>query len=198
MCEAKHIKTSNDEVCVIPFKYQNSTFDSCSHDINEMASPDGKPWCATKVNEQGFGIEFALCEDERHQIIKGSGNGHKCALPFLFNRVWYDSCTRRDHEGIESYKPYHWCPDPRQLNESLIFETGGFFGYCPKILEPVRDGCAENYDPISEEVCVRVSAYPETYEDAKAKCESEGGFLFQHINQASEVSQDTLNTCLHF
>ena len=50
------------------------------------------------------------------------------------------------------------------------------------------NGCIDNYEPVSDTVCVRVSSYPETYEDAAAKCFSEGGYLFHDINEEVHVS----------
>ena len=49
------------------------------------------------------------------------------------------------------------------------------------------NGCAENYEPIGQ-VCIRISAYPETHENATAKCDSEGGYLLQYVNDEIHVS----------
>ena len=38
------------------------------------------------------------------------------------------------------------------------------------------NGCQDHYDP-SGDLCIRPSAYPETYEDAQSKCKAEGGSL---------------------
>ena len=45
----------------------------------------------------------------------------------------------------------------------------------------------DNYEPITESVCVRISSFKESHEEAIAKCESEGGYLFHDINQEVHV-----------
>lgn len=51
----------------------------------------------------------------------------------------------------------------------------------------IENGCEENYDPISDQACARISSYPETYDDAQAKCNSEGGYLLYDISQEIHV-----------
>ena len=38
------------------------------------------------------------------------------------------------------------------------------------------NGCQDHYDP-SGDMCIRPSAYSETYDDAQSKCKVEGGSL---------------------
>ena len=81
---------------------------------------------------------------------------------------------------------YHWCPDPTNLT-GTEYISGWPVGACPEFLYPPDNGCPENYDPVTDEVCLRISAYPASYEDAKAKCVSEGGFLLQYTDSLIEV-----------
>ena len=48
-------------------------------------------------------------------------------------------------------------------------------------------GCAELYDPITDQICARISSYSETYEDAQAKCESEGSYLLYILDEEAHV-----------
>ena len=52
----------------------------------------------------------------------------------------------------------------------------------------VDDGCIDNYEPISDTICVRISSIAETYDDAQDKCASEGAHLLYDINQEIHVS----------
>jgi len=44
------------------------------------------------------------------------------------------------------------------------------------------NGCSEQYEGATDTLCIRVSAFPETYEDAQSKCNTEGGQLLQIYN----------------
>ena len=52
----------------------------------------------------------------------------------------------------------------------------------------IENGCAESYEPVNDEVCVRISAYKETYSAAQAKCKSEGGYLLYVLEASVHVS----------
>ena len=188
ICEAKNIPTLDSfSVCVIPFKHQGVTYDSCSFEVLAVLNPDGnKPWCATKVDEYESTVTKALCKDERSIMPYGSGNGLYCNLPFLFDGIYYDHCSRKDFSMQSKHAKYHWCPDPTNLTETEYI-SGWPVGACPEFLYPPDNGCPENYDPVTDEVCLRISAYPASYEDAKAKCVSEGGFLLQYTDSLIEV-----------
>ena len=193
LCETKSLNTIDEPKtsCTLPFKYQGKMYDSCSYEVIDGFNPDGSPWCATEVDEDGNAIpqKLKLCEDERRTILYGSGNGHMCPMPFLFDRVYYDHCTRKNNTLQSRYTTFYWCPDPRNVSENNVYSIpSGPIGACPEHLKPPENGCQESYTPLDENVCVRVSAFPETYEDAKAKCESEGAFLFQHTNAEASVS----------
>ena len=51
----------------------------------------------------------------------------------------------------------------------------------------IDNGCAENYEPIGD-VCVRISDFPESFDNATDKCTSEGGYLVQYVNDEIHVS----------
>ena len=51
----------------------------------------------------------------------------------------------------------------------------------------IDNGCVDNYEPITDKICVRISSFEETYEDAQSKCASEGGHLLYDINQDIHV-----------
>lgn len=189
ICEARHIKTKDsDIVCVFPFVYNNVTHDSCAFDINEDLESNGLPWCATDVHEDKTPKKTAFCQDERELIIEKDGSGNFCPLPFLFNGVWYDYCTRKDPTSETKFVDYFWCPDPSAVNDTNEYISGNSVGKCPDFLKPPENGCGENYTPINDKVCVRFSAYAETYQDAKAMCESEGSYLLQFLNE--EIEED--------
>ena len=186
---AKTIKTigATVEACQFPFIYKGKVYDSCAFDFIEGLNPNGEPWCALEVNEnqEVVNTRWGLCQDERHVIVTGPGNGNFCPIPFIFDRVYYDRCTRIDHTKEKRYGGFFWCPDPSYMNQTVfgsVYVDGEPVGTCPEILHPQDGDCAENYDAISDSICVRVSAYPEIFDDAQEKCQSEGGFLLQYLN----------------
>ena len=196
ICEAKNIPTlDSSSVCVIPFKYQGVTYDSCSFEVIAVLNPDGsKPWCATEVDENGNAVTKALCKDERSIMPYGSGNGLFCNLPFIFDRVYYDHCTKKDFSMQTKYAKYYWCPDPTNITETEEYFSGWHVGVCPEFLHPPDNGCPANYDPVTDKtsritdtICIRISSFTETYEDAQSKCASEGAHLVYDINQEIHV-----------
>ena len=66
------------------------------------------------MDENGDAVvsKMALCKDERTIMPLGYGNGHHCNLPFLFDGIYYDHCTRKDFSMQAKYANYYWCPDP--------------------------------------------------------------------------------------
>ena len=57
------------------------------------------------------------------------------------------------------------------------------WGYCPDHLIDRKQECGENYERI-DDICVRVSPYKLKWEDAEAKCQTEGAHLI-HIMSAT-------------
>ena len=187
LCEAMFEETIDgpdiDNMCTFPFKEETSDElrYSCSYHNETMG-----PWCATEVDENGKVLpdKWGYCKDRRIIAYKGDGSGSKCILPFLHNRVWYDKCAKEMEKEI-------WCPT--KLNPSKLFnETIDEVGYCTDYLNPSSSGCPPSYNSY-ESICLRVSPYAETYQDAFDKCESEGAslisidhenltlFLYSHI-----------------
>ena len=140
ICEAKTIETLGEtrESCHFPFVYKGKVYDSCAFDFIEGLNPNGEPWCALEVNEnqEVINTRWGLCQDERNVIVTGPGNGNFCPMPFLFDRVYYDRCTRVDHTKTERYGDFFWCPDPSYVNVSNTYIDGEPVGICPKILHP--------------------------------------------------------------
>ena len=197
LCETKSLEFENrlDTTCIVPFKYQGKLYDSCSYEKVEGLNPDGSPWCASEVDEQGNAIpqKLKLCEDERRTILYGKGNGYSCPMPFVFDRVYYDHCTRKNNTLQSRYSQFYWCPDPRDVIGNNEYVVDGGIGACPEFLKPPDNGCQESYVPLEASTCIRVSAFPESFDDAKSKCESEGAFLFQHIDSDVNVSGIYMN-----
>ena len=186
LCEAKIIKAlDSNEICHFPFWYQGVKHTSCSYRPVPGFNPDGKPWCATEVTEDGTVVsgQWILCEDERQIIVDESGAGYRCPMPFVHDRIFYDYCTRQKHDGTPGREAFYWCPDPNYIVNGNEYNMSQPIGKCPEFLIPEDIGCNENYEPINDKTCVRISSFPETYEDAQAKCQSEGGFLLHDINQ---------------
>ena len=53
------------------------------------------------------------------------------------------------------------------------------------------NGCNDQYEGVTANLCARVSSFPETYDDAQARCNLEGGQLLQVINQDIHVRRKT-------
>ena len=51
----------------------------------------------------------------------------------------------------------------------------------------IANDCNDQYEGASDTLCIRVSSYPETYEDAQTRCNLEGGQLLQDINPSVHV-----------
>ena len=51
--------------------------------------------------------------------------------------------------------------------------------------------CGENYDRV-EDLCIRISPYKLNWDDAQAKCESEGGHLVSLTSEAQQIALNKL------
>jgi len=51
----------------------------------------------------------------------------------------------------------------------------------------LENGCNDQYDGATDTLCLRASAYPETYEDAQTRCVLEGGQLVQDYSPQIHV-----------
>ena len=60
------------------------------------------------------------------------------------------------------------------------------WGYCPDILISKPEECSENYDRV-EDICVRISPYKLKWEDAEAKCQTEGSHLINIMSEAVQI-----------
>ena len=74
------------------------------------------------------------------------GAGSFCPLPFVFNRGYYDTCTRQKVDGTpNNVEEFYWCPSPEDVNkgENNLFQPNGKYGKCHDYLKP--PGIAEQY-----------------------------------------------------
>ena len=66
---------------------------------------------------------------------------------------------------------------------------------------PIENGCNDQYERATATLCIRVSSYPETYEDAQARCNLEGGQLLQDttidIHVKTFFAYSTNNLMIH-
>ena len=70
-------------------------------------------------------------------IILGAGSF--CPLPFLFNNVFYDTCTRLKVDGsLNKVEEFYWCPSPDDVDKENdnLFLPNGKHGRCNDNLKP--------------------------------------------------------------
>ena len=179
ICEARIFQTIGGPVsgqsCHFPFKAEGSTVlqSSCIYDNTTK-----NPWCATEVDAEGTVMpnKWGYCNDDRVLAYRGNDEVETaCLFPFLYNRVWYDICQWFPREEI-------WCPTQLSLPSRLFNETIHKFGYCTDYLAPAKSDCTINYHNVNG-ICVRVSPYPETFDDAVAMCLKEGANLISILDE---------------
>jgi hypothetical protein len=85
--------------------------------------------------------KWSLCQDERTIIYDGSGAGRFCPMPFLYNRQFYDTCTRKSSNLTVGFEPFFWCPNPDFVNmtQQNLFLPGGQIGMCNNFLIPAGE-----------------------------------------------------------
>ena len=64
--------------------------------------------------------------------------------------------------------------------------AGSDWGFCPDHLYDRTEECSDNYDRL-EDLCVRVSPYRLSWDNAEAKCQSEGGHLLSITSQTLQL-----------
>ena len=67
------------------------------------------------------------------------GAGSFCPMPFVFNKVSYDHCTRAKVDGTaNTVEPFYWCPSPEDVDrdKSNLFLANGKHGICYDFLKP--------------------------------------------------------------
>ena len=65
------------EMCHFPFKYNGTTYTSCSYILIDNFNLQGEPWCATEIESDGITVKehmWSLCQDERGLILDGEGS----------------------------------------------------------------------------------------------------------------------------
>ena len=64
----------------------------------------------------------------------------------------------------------------------------------------IDNGCNYQYEGATATLCIRTSTYPETYDNAQARCNLEGGQLLQdtnleiHVRNTDVVKMDKLTS----
>ena len=53
-------------------------------------------------------------------------------------------------------------------------------------LSTADNGCQEHYEPAGD-LCIRASIFPETYENAQSRCQSDGGYLLSITTSEIQV-----------
>ena len=52
--------------------------------------------------------------------------------------MYYDNCTRKNHDGTDGYTNYFWCPNPNDVDDQNTFsmDEGDTIGECTEFLYP--------------------------------------------------------------
>ena len=68
------------------------------------------------------------------------GSGSFCPLPFTFDRVMYDTCTRAKVDGTPNkVESFYWCPSPEDVDKdknNLFKQPDGQYGKCHEYMKP--------------------------------------------------------------
>ena len=64
-----------------------------------------------------------------------------------------------------------------------------FFSFTIIFILPSENGCQEHYEPAGD-ICIRVSIYRESYENAQTRCQSEGGYLLSITSHEIQVTDN--------
>ena len=70
-------------------------------------------------------------------IILGAGSF--CPFPYIFNRIYYDTCTRAKVDGTpNTVEKFYWCPSPEDVdrNNDNLFLIDGKYGICHEWNKP--------------------------------------------------------------
>ena len=68
-----------------------------------------------------------------------SGADEFCPMPFTFNRVTYDTCTRAKVDGTPNkVEVFYWCPSPDNVDtyNYNLFLPNGRHGICHDFMKP--------------------------------------------------------------
>ena len=71
------------------------------------------------------------------------------------------------------------------------FSESSDWGYCPDHLYDKTEECSENYDRV-ENVCVRISPYRLKWDEAEAKCQTEGSHLLSILSESIQLGVNRL------
>ena len=149
----------------------------------------------------GAMTEWAECDDEREIAFDGGSQGQFCNLPFLMDGQYFENCTLLTVANYTVNATFvnetkyeedrYWCPSEHSVDPTTYLWTGynsteESYGFCQDHLFPPENGCRDHYEPIGD-MCVRMSAYPETYDDAIERCSKEGADLVYIPSQVSKL-----------
>ncbi|KAE8607947.1 hypothetical protein XENTR_v10011337 [Xenopus tropicalis] len=101
--------------CKFPFKFQGSTFDSCTTE----GRTDGYRWCATTEDYDKDKL-YGFCPETALSTVGGNSEGSPCVFPFTFLGNKYDSCTSSGRSDGKL-----WCAS------SSNYDDDRKWGFCP-------------------------------------------------------------------
>ena len=95
---------------------------------------------------------WGKCLDER-TVTKRSDDedeaGKHCAIPFLINDKYYETCTRENPDPAQtSLKNFYWCPNIDLVTPNTPFAAPWVLSECSTHLHPEDNGCADHYEPV--------------------------------------------------
>ncbi len=139
ICEARTIyDKGKTTTCHFPFKYDGEMHTSCAHTIIDDFNPFGEPWCASEVDDEGVAIadKMIVCQDEGHIIYDLDQPGLFCPIPFLYDKVYFDYCTRKSFDNPITLADVYWCPSPTNVGANNAYTQGQPYGMCTEYLHP--------------------------------------------------------------
>ena len=105
----------------------------------------------TNIIQYAYNVSFILTYQEyinynkcymcyTHTLKCMPGSGSFCPLPFTFDRVMYDTCTRAKVDGTPNeVESFYWCPSPEGVEKeknNLFKQPDGKYGKCHEFMKP--------------------------------------------------------------
>jgi len=123
--------------CIFPFKFQELEYSECT----TYQADDKRPWCATKVNENGEHISntYGICGEDcrgfkpRENISCKTIEGQDCIIPFHINQMPYLGCVRNKITDTVYRCPIKQSTKTQRVGFETIDELEGICSNdCPK------------------------------------------------------------------
>ena len=131
---------SSGSPCVFPFVYRDQTYDTCT----TRDSDTGQPWCATKVDSDGWVVDHAWGDCDQEQCLtKDSLHANWTRLELYKN---INQLLQRSIRPFSSIFSKQWI-----VLKNLCCEL--FYQGCPGTLNP----CDDKFFSIQEGKCIDVS-----------------------------------------